>query len=116
MEPDVLISAALVEVARGARWIKVVADWTTTKLSTTENRCTAASKRYIAPALGSLPMYNGPECGTWWRSGLDSIEHGCLLDAATIEVMAARGVAWTPTLTAFNHPLPDDAPPELPER
>ena len=43
---------------------------------------------------------------------VDSIEHGCSLDLATLDTMAATGMAWTPTLTAFSEPLPDDLPPE----
>lgn len=32
-------------------------------------------------------------------AGVDSIEHGWGLDAALVEEMARRGIAWTPTLT-----------------
>jgi imidazolonepropionase-like amidohydrolase len=48
--------------------------------------------------------------------GADSIEHGCRIDPATIEQMAKRGTAWTPTLTVFADPPPADAPPEKRER
>ena len=34
------------------------------------------------------------------EAGVTSIEHGFFLDRATLELMAARGVAWVPTLAA----------------
>jgi len=55
------------------------------------------------------------------RLGFDSIEHGNWADAETVHAMAARGVAWTPTLTTvLGHiePIADFVPParELLER
>jgi imidazolonepropionase-like amidohydrolase len=43
------------------------------------------------------------------RIGIDSVEHGTALDDETLGLMAERGIAWTPTLSAFSTPLPDDA-------
>jgi imidazolonepropionase-like amidohydrolase len=42
--------------------------------------------------------------------GIDSVEHGTALDEETLDVMAARGMAWTPTLSAVLFPPPPDAP------
>jgi imidazolonepropionase-like amidohydrolase len=50
------------------------------------------------------------------RLGVDSIEHGIFLDEPTLASMAARGVAWTPTLRAVTAPLPADAPAERRQR
>ena len=109
---DGLRAAALAEVARGARWIKVVADWDTAELSYDEaalQDLIAAVHRAGARVTAHV-QWTG--VGRVVAAGVDSIEHGCLLDDATLEVMAEKGVAWTPTLTAFNQPLPDDVPPE----
>ncbi|HEX8026438.1 MAG TPA: amidohydrolase family protein [Candidatus Limnocylindrales bacterium] len=109
---EVLVPSALTELARGAKWIKVIADWTTPELS------------YPFEALKSLIDVVHAAGGrvaahTQWQgaarvveAGVDSIEHGCLVDEPTLEVMAARGVGWTPTLTAFAQALPADAPPD----
>jgi len=114
--PEALVSAALAEVERGARWIKVVADWTTPELSYDQDTL----RELVEAVHGAGARVAAHVQWTGVRdvvaAGVDSIEHGCLLDAETLAVMAARGVAWTPTLTAFNAPLPDGAPPEQHER
>ncbi len=113
---DALIAAALAEVARGARWIKVVADWDTPELSYDLGvlRALAAAVHGAGARWTAHVQWTG--VGTVVAAGVDSVEHGCLVDAATLDAMAARGVAWTPTLTAFNQPLPDDVPPERRKR
>ena len=116
VRPDVLISAALTEVARGARWIKVVADWTTGELSYDQDALQGLVEAVHRAGARVAAHVQWTGVRDVVAAGVDSIEHGCLLDAATIEVMAAGGVAWTPTLTAFNQQLPDDAPPERRER
>ena len=48
------------------------------------------------------------------HAGMDSIEHGNWADEATVHEMAARGTAWTPTLTTmlrYIEPLADRVPP-----
>jgi imidazolonepropionase-like amidohydrolase len=48
------------------------------------------------------------------HAALDSIEHGNWADEATVREMAARGTAWTPTLTTmlrYIEPLADRVPP-----
>lgn len=112
VEPEALVAAALVEVARGASWVKVIADFRDPELS------------YGGPLLGRLV---GAVHGAGARvaahvqwggvrdvvaAGVDSIEHGCSLDLATLDTMAAAGMAWTPTLTGFLEPLPADMPPD----
>ncbi|MGH2465325.1 MAG: amidohydrolase family protein [Candidatus Limnocylindrales bacterium] len=107
---DALITAALAEVARGARWIKVVADWDTHELSYDPALLRDLIRAVHAAGARITAHIQWTRVGEVVAAGIDSIEHGCLIDDATIEVMAANGVAWTPTLTAFNQPLPEDAP------
>ncbi len=116
VQPDALISAALAEVARGARWIKVVADWATDELSYDPDslRGLVEAVHRAGARVAAHAQWTGVRDVV--AAGVDSIEHGCSLDAATVDVMAARGVAWTPTLTAFNRPLRADASPERRER
>ena len=116
VQPDALIAAALAEIARGATWIKVVADWAADELSydpDSQHGLVEAVHRAGARVAAHV-QWSGVQDVV--ATGVDSIEHGCSLDDGTIEVMAARGVAWTPTLTAFNQPLRADASPELHER
>ena len=109
---DGLIEAALTEVAAGARWVKVIADWLPDELN------------YDAVLLGRLveavhaagarvAAHTAETCvSEVVAAGVDSIEHGWLLSAADIDDLVARGGAYTPTLAALHAPLPDEAPPE----
>lgn len=113
---EALVPSALTELARGATWIKVIADWTTPELSYPIDALRAMIERVHA-AGGRVAAH------TQWQgvaelvdAGIDSVEHGCRLDEETLGVMAARGVAWTPTTSAFARPLPADARPDLMER
>jgi imidazolonepropionase-like amidohydrolase len=113
---EALVPSALTELARGAKWIKVIADWRTPELSYGAEDLAALVARVHA-AGGRVAAH------TQWQvvadvvaAGIDSVEHGCLLDEATLRVMAERGVAWTPTLAAFNQALPEEAPADVVER
>ncbi len=50
------------------------------------------------------------------RVGIDSVEHGEVITAEDLEVLGARGGAWTPTLTAYGPPDPNDTPERLERR
>jgi imidazolonepropionase-like amidohydrolase len=52
-----------------------------------------------------------PDAGRFVVAGVDSIEHGVGLDEAALDEMAARGVAWTPTLCAVTSAVDDAAAP-----
>jgi len=113
---EALVPAALTEIARGARWIKVIADWTTNDLSYEQDALAGLVARAHAAGARVAAHTQWPVVAQVVAAGVDSVEHGCMLDEATLEVMAAHGVAWTPTLSAFNQPLPPDARPDLVER
>jgi len=113
---EALVPAALTEIARGARWIKVVADWKTNELSYSAEAL-AGLVAVIHAAGGRVAAHTQwPVVAEVVAAGVDSIEHGCRLDEATLTLMAARGVAWTPTLSAFSQLLPPEAGPEVIER
>ena len=114
--PEGLVEAALGEVSRGARWVKVITDWMTPELS-----YDAALLRSLVDAVHAAGARVAAH--TTWptvrevvSAGVDSVEHGCGLDAGTVALMAARGIAWTPTLTALLEPLPADASRERRDR
>jgi imidazolonepropionase-like amidohydrolase len=111
-----LVPAALTELARGAKWIKVIADWTTPELSYSAEVLRGLVERVHAAGARVAAHTQWAGVREIVAAGVDSIEHGCALDRDTLATMAARGVAWTPTLSAFNSPLPPDARPDLVER
>ncbi|HLX34950.1 MAG TPA: amidohydrolase family protein [Candidatus Limnocylindrales bacterium] len=110
-----LQAAALAEVARGASWVKVIGDWSP------EPNYDPALLRAVVDAVHAagarVAVHSQWETvGPIVRAGVDSVEHGSLLDEETLRLMASRGVAWTPTLNAFNEPLPDDIPERVREQ
>jgi imidazolonepropionase-like amidohydrolase len=120
---DRLTDTALEQVRRGARWVKVIADFP------------PLDENGAPGAAGPEPTYSTEEIAAMVRAvheagarvaahstidtvaalvdaGVDSIEHGPGLDDATLRRMAERGVAWTPTLgamLAMAEGAPDDA-------
>ena len=109
---DQLVSAVREEIGRGATWVKVVADWRTPELSYPLETLRAVVDAAHAAGARVAVHTQWAHAGDLVTIGVDSIEHGCLLDEGALREMAARGCAWTPTLTAFNGPLPDDLPAE----
>jgi imidazolonepropionase-like amidohydrolase len=114
--PDALVPSALTELARGAKWVKVIADWTTSELSYSAEALAGLVARVHAAGGRVAAHAQWPVVAEVVAAGVDSIEHGCALDEPTLRAMAGRGVAWTPTLSAFNQPLPPDARADLVER
>lgn len=115
---DQLVAAALAEVARGAPWVKVIADFPSVPEMTGNAQtystaliaelCTAI---HVAGARVAVHCTT-PIAGDLVAAGVDSVEHGTALDLPALELMAARGVAWTPTLCAVAGALDD---PDLPD-
>ena len=110
--PEELIESALHEIHRGATWIKVVADWRSNELSYDFDLLRRLVDAVHATGARVAAHTQWPVVTDVVRAGVDSVEHGTSLDQATLEVMASRGVAWIPTLTAVNVPLGEGAPPE----
>lgn len=109
---DDLIAAALAEIAAGAGWVKVIADWLPGEL----NYDAALLGRLVEAVHGAgarVAAHTAEPCvSEVVAAGVDSIEHGWLLTDADLSAMAARGAALTPTLAALHAPLPDEAPAE----
>ena len=119
VEEDDLVALALAEVERGARWVKVIGDFPrvpgftdpapTYSPAALTRLCAAVHERGARVAVHAT-MGDATELVA---AGVDSVEHGTALDESALQAMAARRVAWTPTLCA-SFGLADDprTPPE----
>jgi imidazolonepropionase-like amidohydrolase len=114
--PEALVATALDQVRAGAPWVKLMADfpgpdgnWFAPRVAYE----TALVADLVAAVHGAgarvMAHVSGPVVGELVRVGVDSIEHGPMVDAALAEDMADRGTIWTPTVaTIVTHvgPLP----------
>jgi imidazolonepropionase-like amidohydrolase len=103
--PENLVAAGLAEVAAGATWVKVVADfpgpdgnWFNPIVHYPPEALRALVTAVHAAGARVAAHVSGPFVAEVVRAGVDSIEHGPLLDAELLEQLADRGGAWTPTL------------------
>jgi imidazolonepropionase-like amidohydrolase len=102
-----LVSAAMAEIGRGARWVKVIADFPDLAAGTDAE----ATYRIEAIAQLAVAAHDAgarvavhatvPDAGQLVAAGVDSIEHGFGLDERALREMADRGTAWTPTVAAL---------------
>jgi imidazolonepropionase-like amidohydrolase len=114
--PEDLVASALREIERGATWIKVVADFRDEALSYDRAHLERLVEAVHKAGARVAAHSNRSMVADVVAAGVDSIEHGSVLDREALNDMAQRGTAWTPTLTALNAPLPDDLAPERRER
>jgi imidazolonepropionase-like amidohydrolase len=104
-----LTELALAELARGSRWVKVIADFppvTGGKPSgppalTYSPEAVAAMTAAVHAAGGRVAAHvTTGAVGRLVRAGIDSVEHGTAIGESDLRLMAQAGVAWTPTLCA----------------
>jgi imidazolonepropionase-like amidohydrolase len=110
VEPEQLMDAAIAEIRGGARWVKVIADYREPVLSYDAELLGRLVQAVHAAGARVAAHTQWPVVRDVVAAGVDSIEHGCLLDRETLEVMAIRGIAWTPTLNVFESSLARDLP------
>lgn len=103
---DDLVEYVHVQVARGARWVKLIADFPGAdgdwfNAPPTYPIETVARAVRVAHAGGArvAAHVSSGLVADLVRVGVDSIEHGPLMTPALVEEMAERGAAWTPTLS-----------------
>jgi imidazolonepropionase-like amidohydrolase len=102
-----LVAAAVAEVRRGAEWVKIIGDFPhVPELGEAERtypvEVVAATCEAVHRAGARVAVHTTlPSVRELVEAGVDSIEHGPGLDRETIDVMAARGTAWTPTCSAM---------------
>jgi imidazolonepropionase-like amidohydrolase len=119
--PEDAVDAARARVQAGWPWVKIIGDFPVGEFNPMQPQVgyPAELVAQIADAVhaegGRLAMHvMGPFVREAVALGVDSLEHGTWADAATVREMAARGVAWTPTLTTVTHhlePVAEQVPP-----
>jgi imidazolonepropionase-like amidohydrolase len=114
-----LVDAALAEVARGARWVKLVADFPVLTPQgphlPVEPTYPIADVRRLVEAVHAAGARvaahtTTPRVTELIAAGIDSVEHGTGLSEPDLADLAARGGAWTPTLCASTGENPNDDP------
>ena len=104
VEPDALVTAVERQAARGDGWVKLVGDWIDREVGDLTPLWPAAVARAgidRAHALGcrvTAHVFGEQAVSELVEAGIDGIEHGTGLDAATIALMAERQVALVPTM------------------
>jgi imidazolonepropionase-like amidohydrolase len=121
---DRLTALALGELARGGRWVKLIADFPAIvdgmpsgpAAPTYRAEAIAELVRAVHAAGGRVAAHATTELITpLVAAGVDSIEHGTAMDDGALQLMARTGTAWTPTLCAVLG-VADAAPPEAHRR
>jgi imidazolonepropionase-like amidohydrolase len=112
-----LTELAVGELARGGRWVKVIADFPPVAdgMPSGPPGVTYSSKA-IETMIAAVHAAGGRVAAhvttdvvsELVRAGVDSIEHGTAIDESVLRLMAQTGAAWTPTLCAVLG-LPDTA-------
>jgi imidazolonepropionase-like amidohydrolase len=113
-----LTELALGELARGSRWVKVIADFPPVADGipsgpprlTYSGEAIDAMVAAVHAAGGRVAAHVTTDVvADLVRGGVDSIEHGTAIDESALRLMAQHETAWTPTLCAVLA-LPDAAP------
>lgn len=103
---DELPDVAAGQVKAGARWVKLIGDWcvegtdfSRTALNyPTDVMRTAVERVHAAGARVAVHTTSSDAIAQAVDAGVDSIEHGFGMSPALLKTMAAKGIAWTPTL------------------
>jgi len=104
VEPDELVAEVARQAVRGDGWVKLVGDWIDREhgdLAPLWPQDVAAAAIAKAHELGvrvTAHCFGEESVQQLVAAGIDGIEHGTGLDAATIAAMAARQVALVPTM------------------
>jgi imidazolonepropionase-like amidohydrolase len=120
---DELARAVRRDLKYGADWIKLMAtggihdmgtDFNTPELSLEQMRLAvrlarAAGRKVMAHAEGAAGIRNAA------RAGVDSIEHGTVMDAEGARLMKERGVTLVPTLYVFQRLVEEGTSTGMPE-
>jgi imidazolonepropionase-like amidohydrolase len=113
-----LTELAMGELARGGRWVKVIADFPAVADGMPSGRPGPTySGEAIAAMIAAVHAAGGRVAAhvttdfvsDLVRAGANSIEHGTAIDESALRLMARTGAAWTPTLCAVLG-LPGTAP------
>jgi imidazolonepropionase-like amidohydrolase len=111
-----LVAAARAEVAAGARWVKLVADFPLGEGGAGRDAEPSYPAATVAALVGAVHAAGARVAAHTTSAfvrqliaaGVDSVEHGDGLEEDDLAALAARGGAWTPTLCAAVLPGPFD--------
>lgn len=122
IEAGDLVSAGREQIEHGLTWIKIIADFPGADGNWFAPRTVFPIERVrdliqVAHAAGARVMAHtsGPLVHELVAAGVDSIEHGNLVDESLVREMARRGTAWTPTLATVIPPTEQLAQAPSPE-
>lgn len=101
-----LASAAVAHVKCGSPWVKLVGDWprgpTDFRKSivnyTAEDIAAAVAAVHAEGGRVAMHCTAHESVARAVEGGVDTVEHGAGIDEAQLAQMAAKGIAWTPTL------------------
>jgi imidazolonepropionase-like amidohydrolase len=100
--PERLVEVALAEVARGAKWVKIMAD--------SEPDAPPSYPMEVVRRMASAVHARGARVAAHTEhaavhelvhNSVDSIEHGSAMTQETLRVMATLGIAWAPTTNLY---------------
>ncbi|MEU9660103.1 amidohydrolase family protein [Streptomyces chartreusis] len=104
---DDLVAAAVAEAKAHDGWCKLMGDWDFEAdpvpydlLRAVTDAVHGAGGRVAAHCMSAHGVLNAV------RAGVDSIEHGMAMPEECVELMAAHGTSYVPTLTAFARRAP----------
>ena len=90
------------QISRGAKWIKVYADWSAVSFTYDEiSSIVEEAKRFNVSVAAHATTKEGIALAI--KAGAKSIEHGDSFDEELIEKAIAAGVYWCPTMTVYEY-------------
>lgn len=106
--PAALVDAAAAQVAAGVPWVKVMADfpgrdrdWFAPRVNYDMDLIAEVVRVAHAGGARVMAHVSGPSVGALVQAGVDSIEHGPMIDEDVVEAMAERGTIWVPTVATI---------------
>jgi imidazolonepropionase-like amidohydrolase len=108
VERSEVVAAAVAQARAGRRWIKLVADfpgedgnWFAPRIGYPAELVAEVVRAVHAEGARVMTHVSGPMVCDLVLAGVDSIEHGPLVDGPVLEQMAARGTLWVPTVATI---------------
>jgi len=108
---DAIVKEIRTEVKYGTDWIKLYATGTTRHINLEDmtplpqfsreeiELVVKEASRFRIPVAAHA--YGGPGAYNAVNAGVRSIEHGMLLEDATLDLMVAKGTFWVPTISVY---------------
>lgn len=103
-----VVATAVAQARAGRRWIKLIADfpgddgnWFAPQVAYPPELVAEVVSAVHAEGARVMTHVSGPIVADLVRAGVDSIEHGPLVDGPVLEEMAACGTLWVPTVATI---------------